>query len=227
MELPSEIIVVGAGGIACQLVPCLSRVSDIYLYDGDDYEPKNSSRQFPALLSTENKAKVLAAITQAYTQTTIHPIPRYFKGVDEYGDSSIKDAGMIIGVVDNNDSRHRIYEFADVAGIPAIVAGNEEEMGEAHLFVPGLYNPLEHFEFEKNTTDSPFSCNSNETLESAPQTIWANALAFGAISHILTSWIRCSNPENCIAHSRAEAFSSSFSRIKNMIQKQDTVCITT
>lgn len=206
----------GGGGIACYLAPLLTRMMDVVIIDGDNYEPKNSKRQFPALTSTENKAKTLCEMLSPHTLHKVSYIDCFLKDMLITNRPEWAGVDIIFGAVDNNKSRHIIIELADALEIPAILAGNEDEHGEAHLFVPQTYNPLNHFDFP-DTEPAPWSCNSDENLATNTQTPIANFLASGAAAHLLLAWNRVSNPLNAVAYSRTDALSNQSKRVKELL----------
>lgn len=204
MKPPTKIAIIGCGGIACQLVPVLSLDYNLVLIDGDKFEPKNSTRQFPALKTTTNKALALLSMQHDRTTKSIAAIPTYMEGPSIVNDPEWRGVDMIIGCVDNNESRKLICDLADQEFIPAILCGNEVEMGEAHLHWPaGQYDPFDHHDFGP-MTKAPFSCTSDENAESAPQTSGANYLAAAGAVHILMSWCKAENEKWVIVHSRLD-----------------------
>ena len=213
---PTKYAIVGAGGIGCSIAPLLSRLGDVVLIDADSYEPSNVSRQFPALTSTENKAQVLAGLLQPHTLHKVEWIDDYLRSSSIMSHDTWKGVDCIIGAVDNNESRHIIIQLADDLNIPAILAGNEHEHGEAHLFVPTHYNPLQHFDFPIIPHTAPWGCNKDSVLEEFPQTAIANALAAAAAMHILLSLRKASKIYNTICYSRLDPFSSIVKRIRDM-----------
>ena len=126
---------------------------------------------------------------------------------------------MIFGAVDNNKSRYLIAQLADSFGIPAIIAGNGEWFGEAHLFLPEVYNPFDYFEFP-DTDPTPWACNSDEALETSPQTAIANMMAAGAAMHIYLSLFKTGKPMNYIGHVRNEYNSGTVLRIKELVGRK-------
>lgn len=216
MNKPNKIGIIGAGGIACALAPIITKQFDTVLVDADEYEPKNSTRQFPALTSTGNKAEVLRDMLQPSTLKNIQAIPRYLKNTTIANEPEWKGVDFIIGCVDNNASRRLIIEVADAYGIPAIIAGNEDRWGEAHLFIPDIYNPLDHHDFPE-TDAPPWACNSDQNLEENPQTWFANALASGCALHLLLSWVESPRERVCVAWSKTDVFSSEFKRVKHYV----------
>lgn len=210
----SRVAMIGAGGIGCHLGPMLAILFDLTLVDGDTYEPKNNSRQFPALKSTENKAQVLASILQAQTVQDVQFVPEYLKGVEIINKDAFKGVDLIIGAVDNNKSRRIIAELCDLLDIPAILGGNDELHGEAHLYWPGHYSCFEHFPFEDNEP-APFDCNADQTIEERPQTVFANIMAAGAVMQILLSLRAVENPKNVLCYTRHDTMGSEGSRVRN------------
>ncbi len=214
MNRPQKCAVVGAGGIACCLLPILARIMDVVIIDADNYEPENYKRQFPALNHTGNKAEVLMEMIQENTLHSISAIPEYLEGLSILNNPLLEGADLLIGAVDNNESRHLIMEIALTLGIPAFLGGNEHEHGEAHAFYPGLYDPVLHHDFSGGDP-APFHCSSDKNLEEHPQTIFGNALAAGAIIHLLSSYERVENLSNAIVYSRMDPLSSRFARAKD------------
>ena len=200
MKEIKKIAIIGAGGVTCHLLPILSLDHDIVLVDADSFEPGNSTRQFPALQSTGNKAETLASMQEGRHTHIIDTIPKYLEGNSIVNDPKWKDIDLIIGAVDNNASRRLIYEVCDIEDIPGIICGNETEMGEAHLILPGDYSPFDHHDFIDGEP-APFSCTADENAASAPQTSAANFLAAAACIHILMNWRRTQNVKNLTVHS--------------------------
>jgi molybdopterin/thiamine biosynthesis adenylyltransferase len=216
MNPPTKIALIGAGGIGCALAPYLCREAPLVICDEDSYEPKNHGRQFPSLVSAENKATALARLIQSQTLHEVAGIPYYLKDVMMANRPEWRGVDFIVSGVDNNKSRRIIIQVAAELGIPAILAGNEHEHGEAHLFIPFLYNPLDHHEFPDGNP-APWSCNADKTLDEHPQTFIANTLAAGAVMHLLMSWKVARDPKNCLVYSRLDPFSSDCRRAKSVL----------
>jgi molybdopterin/thiamine biosynthesis adenylyltransferase len=219
MNQITKVAVVGCGGIAVNLVPALSRLYDIVLIDGDKYEPKNVERQFPALHSTDNKAKVLAEMIKPNTLKAVGYIEGFVKDSLITNCPEWSGVDLIIGCVDNNNSRKILIGLGDELQIPVIVSGNETEEGEAHAFIPWIYNPLDHFEFPDGEP-TPWACNHDKHVEKFPQTPLANIMAASAVFHILLSLRKVTKPENAIVHSRLEPLSSTFKRAKSFLEER-------
>lgn len=209
---------VGAGGIGCFLAPMLCRLMDVVIIDADNYEPHNSTRQFPALTSVGNKAKVLSEHISPTTLNRVSFIESFLKGLVIKNEPEWEGVDIIFGGVDNNKSRQIIVDVADALQIPAIIAGNEHEHGEAHLFLPGVYDPFDFHEFPE-TEPTPWSCNSDKNLEENPQTPIANILAASSAMHLLLSLQKVNNPQNALAYSRSDALSSTSVRVKDYLSQ--------
>ena len=203
MKTPHKIAIVGAGGITCHLLPILSLDHNIVLIDGDKFEPDNSTRQFPALHKNSygvNKAEYLASIQAERAAFNIEAISNYLEGPSIVNNPAFDGTHMVFGCVDNNESRRLIVDLCDRLDLPGILCGNETEMGEAHLILPGYYDPFDHHDFGP-MTKAPFSCTADENAESAPQTSAANFLAAACGMHILAAWRRTESRDNLIVHS--------------------------
>lgn len=216
---PKKAAVIGAGGIGCTLIPILSRLMDVVIVDGDSYEPGNAERQFPAHTSTKNKAIALSEMTSNAIHS-VQFIPEYLQDASILNWKEWDGVDIIFGAVDNNKSRRIIATLASELGLPAILAGNEHVHGDAHLVLPGYYNPFDHFAFE-DKEPPPWSCTHTKTIEEFPQTPMANIMAAGCALHILLSFRQATSPHNIIAHSLSDAFNSSSSRIKDLIRKKE------
>ena len=115
-------------------------------------------------------------IRDSRTTKQILPISEYLKGLEIINRDEWEGVSLMIGAVDNNESRVLITKIAEELDIPAILCGNEVNVGESHLFLPGAYNPFDHYDFGE-LTPAPYSCTSDDQAESAPQTGTANHLA--------------------------------------------------
>jgi molybdopterin/thiamine biosynthesis adenylyltransferase len=216
MKQYKKAAIIGCGGIAVNLAPALSRLMDVVLVDGDKYEPKNVTRQFPALHSKDNKAKVLKSMIEKHTIHNVTHIESFVENAMICNHENWKNIDLIVGCVDNNKSRRILLEIAEIYDIDCILAGNEHEDGEAHAFIPNVYNPLDYFEFP-DTEPAPWSCNHNKTIEEFPQTPLANIMASSAVFHIVLSLQKVKKPENAIVFSRLEPLSSTFKRAKELL----------
>ena len=220
MNRPHKAAIIGAGGIACHLLPALSRLMDCVIVDKDSYEPKNVHRQFPALTESGNKAHVLAALLREHTIFNMESIPEYLEGPSIMNDPAFEGVDLLIGAVDNNESRHLIMELASTLGIPAFLGGNEHEHGEAHAFYPGLYDPALHHDFSGGDP-APFHCNSDKAIEEFPQTPLANAMAAGAILHLLLSYEKVEDLNNAVCYVRADPLSGIVRRVRDYALIED------
>ena len=208
--------IIGCGGIATNLAPALSRMMDIVLVDGDRYEPKNVERQFPAMHTTANKAIALQSMIVSNTLKSVLSIPEYLKNGFIANKEAWKGVDLVIGCVDNNASRKLIRDLCEEQDIVGILAGNEHEDGEAHAYIPGIYDPFEHHEFTEGEA-APWACNSDKNIELNPQTPLANIMAAAAVFHILLSLRKVKKDENAVVYSRLDGLSSSFSRAKTYL----------
>lgn len=216
MKKYDTIIIVGAGGIGCHLIPMLSFLAvKTIIIDGDTYEPDNCKRQFPALQSTENKAKVMWDIVRARTTGEVAYLPEYVTPENLNRLTSLAP-DLIVSCVDNNETRTILANLCYHLGIPGIMAGNSESFGEAHLILPPLHDPFEHFEFPMKGRQ-PWGCNTDKELDERPQTAVANMLAAGAAMAIFNSLRVTKKPENVMAWCHVDGPQAQTKRVKDFM----------
>ncbi len=206
-----RILLVGGGGIGCQLMGVLALTHDVTVVDGDSYEPKNCTRQFPALESTENKAIALVSRFRNAAASLV-AIDDFFRKED----FDHCDWDVVISAVDNNRARMEIHEWAEQWGIPAILAGNEEHFGEAYLAGASL-DPRQWFDFPTRGSYNPARCNSDAVLDESPQTATANFYAAACALQVLHSLNTVKARHNTIGHSRMDVSGSKTTTIKRLI----------
>ena len=224
MKFPSKIALVGAGGISCALLPMLCRLTNVVVIDEDNYEPKNSSRQFPALKSKGNKAKVLTEMLAPTTIQKLEFIPKYVRDISITGERAWNGVEMIVGAVDNNASRKILFNLGDALGLPVICAGNEHKHGDAFMQLPGIFYPEDHFAFDlPKVDDTPWACNSDENLEANPQTAIANIMAAAAAMHLLLSYQEAENLMHAMVYSRLDTFYSEYKRALDFERKNSII----
>lgn len=192
-EHPSyQIITVGAGGTGGWLVSFLDKIKDqvesITIIDGDFVEDKNLVRQnFQSQHIGQNKAVVLSE------KYGMKAYPQFIRNVDDIYD--LVDASdatpIIVGCVDNNESRKLISDFIEEYDGPAIWVdgGNGENHGQTILYaldengqpMENMTHPFELFPDLQEISDvhdlHPETASCAEMSESTPQNMVANVMS--------------------------------------------------
>lgn len=133
----SKVLVVGAGGLSCAVLPYLvsSGVGTIGILDGDTIQESNLHRQ---ILYTKNdigryKAKVAKAyLEQLNSDVTIHSYTEYLTGYNAL--DLFKNYDIIVDATDNIVSRYLINDACVVSGIPFVYASVFKFEGQVAVF---------------------------------------------------------------------------------------------
>lgn len=147
----ANILVVGAGGLGCEILKnlALSEVKSIYVIDLDTIELTNLNRQF--LFRKEDIGDLKAKVASEYIKSRYEDIDIKWTNlkVQELSKSFFKQFSCIIGGLDNMEARlyinrlvHELVEF-DVNGkikeesiIPYIDGGTEGFRGQSRVIIP-------------------------------------------------------------------------------------------
>ena len=180
--------IIGLGGIGSHLITPLFQYlnyndntlfNEIWLIDGDTYEPKNLARQ--VVVSLENKA----IAQKKYCKEMYNKLN--FSFVDKYVNADnisniIFDDDIVLLCVDNNKTRKLFEDYSkELENITIISGGNELTDGNILILqkVDGKYTtPLFtdlHPELLNPTDKSPDELSCQELSESAPQISIVNA----------------------------------------------------
>jgi len=135
-EFTSPIVIVGCGGVASYLLPCLLKTApqaSYLLIDGDTLEERNIDRQhFDPDLIGHNKATALS-ISAGMTNARV--ITEYFHS----GFSGLPENAWYFGCADNHTARKGILDICDQTNSRAVIGGNEYTDAEAFYYEPFFY----------------------------------------------------------------------------------------
>lgn len=199
----TTIKIIGLGGVgsivarymsifaAAQNVPC-----KLVFVDGDQFEPKNSSRMFFG--DYGNKAEVVRKELLSRfedSQMAIISVPKYV--TNENVGELIKDGDRVILCLDNHTSRRLVNQHCMSLNNVVLISGGNQGIepkkghrgtyGNVQIYVrkdgKDVTPDLEKFHPEIRTPADkhPEDVSCTEALESTPQLIWAN---LATASHI-------------------------------------------
>ena len=197
MKTIENITLIGAGGTGSMLLPALVPSYNVEIYDGDDYEEKNITRQiFSANSIGVNKATTLAAVfNNGHKDVTA--VPEMINGSESISGDTI------ICCVDNNDARLAAQQLSDEHDVPLIVCGNEEWEPMAWLYLPEYkytkVNPYKRWDLGNLTEGRQFTCAGTKIIKDNVQMPAANYCAGGNALHILESLRTCNKTSNYVA----------------------------
>jgi hypothetical protein len=188
-SIPIAAVVIGCGGVASYLLPCLLRtfkVPRLILHDGDTLEERNLDRQ---LFSSEqigmNKAEALAdLIREQFPEQQIEVVPEYF-----HEGTSVDSMATLIVCVDNHTARRNALSVADSLTCNTVIAGNEYTDASGMMYLPqwrgtALDPRVRYPEILTDKRDDPRRPESCQGVaqQANPQLAMAN---FGAANHTL------------------------------------------
>jgi molybdopterin/thiamine biosynthesis adenylyltransferase len=217
--------IIGAGGVASYLLPCLLKAfkpEKVTIIDKDVLEERNLDRQMFShhdvgahkadalvglLLKSSANNTLFDVVTDWFTPTTIIP----------------DDVDAIICVADNHEARRNAIRAAYERNIRCYIGGNEYFDAEAYVTWAEhdgtkLDPRVRYSAIATSHAGSPLRCQGEEQ-EIHPQLAIANYRCAGHIMHLLYAWERrlaelsWSDAEQMKAHLPIEIYSGLTSQI--------------
>ena len=140
-----KILIVGAGGLGCELLKLLviNGFKQISIIDMDKIERSNLNRQFLFDHSSIGKYKSEIAIEKIkeYRQDPSLLIKSYIgniKDENQFGTKFYSNFDLILNALDNNDARYYINSICIKLNIPLINSGSEGIYGMVNWHIRGL-----------------------------------------------------------------------------------------
>ncbi|KAJ1305508.1 hypothetical protein OPQ81_000515 [Rhizoctonia solani] len=160
----AKTLVVGAGGIGCELLKnlVLSGFGEITLLDLDTIDLSNLNRQFLFRKKDVKKSKALvaAATAQPFNPSVkIHPIHGNIKE-PQFDVGWFKQFDIVMNALDNLDARRHVNKMCIAAGIPLIESGTAGYLGQVQ--------PLMHHKLHSPSETECFECVAKPVPKSFP-----------------------------------------------------------
>ncbi|XP_017876520.1 SUMO-activating enzyme subunit 2 [Ceratina calcarata] len=140
--LESKVLVVGAGGIGCEILKNLvmTGFKDIEIIDLDTIDVSNLNRQF--LFQKKHVGKSKAAVAKG-TALTFNPdvnIVHYHDSITspDYGVSFFKKFTLVMNALDNRAARNHVNRMCLAAEVPLVESGTAGYEGQVELIKKGL-----------------------------------------------------------------------------------------
>ena len=140
-----KILIVGAGGLGCELLKLLviNGFKQISIIDMDKIERSNLNRQFLFDHSSIGKYKSEVAVKKIheYRQDPTLKIESYIgniKDEDKFGTKFYSNFDLILNGLDNNDARYYINSVCVKLNIPFINSGSEGIYGMVNWHIRGI-----------------------------------------------------------------------------------------
>ncbi|XP_017074125.1 SUMO-activating enzyme subunit 2 [Drosophila eugracilis] len=138
----SKLLVVGAGGIGCEVLKnlVLSGFSDIEIIDLDTIDLSNLNRQFLFHREHVGKSKARVARESALSFNPDAKITAYHDSVTstDYGVNFFKKFDVVLSALDNRAARNHVNRMCLNADVPLIESGTAGYNGQVELIKRGL-----------------------------------------------------------------------------------------
>ncbi|CAI9769863.1 unnamed protein product [Fraxinus pennsylvanica] len=180
----SKVLMVGAGGIGCELLKtlALSGFQDIHIIDMDTIEVSNLNRQFLFRKSHvgQSKAKVARdAVLKFRPDISITPYHANVKDLD-FNVDFYKQFNVVLNGLDNLDARRHVNRLCLAAGVPLVESGTTGFLGQVTVHVKGR---TECYECQPKTAPKTYPVC---TITSTPSKfvhciVWAKDLLFAKL----------------------------------------------
>ncbi|KAK4877132.1 hypothetical protein RN001_009638 [Aquatica leii] len=138
----SKILVVGAGGIGCEILKnlALSGFNDIEIIDLDTIDVSNLNRQFLFRKEHVGKSKAEVARESVLSYNPSISIKAYHDSVtsQEYGVNFFKRFKIVLNALDNRAARNHVNRMCLAADVPLIESGTAGYSGQVELIKKGV-----------------------------------------------------------------------------------------
>lgn len=175
----SKILVVGAGGIGCEILKnmALSGFNDIEIIDLDTIDVSNLNRQFLFRKEHVGKSKAMVARDSILAYNPDINIKAYHDSIttSEYGVNFFKRFHLVLNALDNRAARNHVNRMCLAADIPLLESGTQGYLGQVELIKKGL---TKCYECSEKTTQKTFpGCTIRNTpSEPVHCIVWAKHL---------------------------------------------------
>ncbi|KAK6632657.1 hypothetical protein RUM43_013425 [Polyplax serrata] len=140
--IKSKVLVVGAGGIGCELLKnlVLSGFNDIEIIDLDTIDVSNLNRQFLFHKQHVGKSKAAVAHESALKFNPNVFIKHYHDSIisSEYNINFFKRFSLVMNALDNRAARNHVNRMCLAADVPLIESGTAGYDGQVELIKKGL-----------------------------------------------------------------------------------------
>ncbi|XP_043712789.1 SUMO-activating enzyme subunit 2-like [Telopea speciosissima] len=180
----SKVLMVGAGGIGCELLKtlALSGFQDIHIIDMDTIEVSNLNRQFLFRQSHVGQSKAKVA-REAVLRFRPHiSITAYHANVKdpEFNAEFFKQFNVVLNGLDNLDARRHVNRLCLAAEVPLVESGTTGLLGQVTVHVKGK---TECYECQPKPTPKTYPVC---TITSTPSKfvhciVWAKDLLFAKL----------------------------------------------
>ncbi|KAF1796754.1 hypothetical protein V8B55DRAFT_1451843 [Mucor lusitanicus] len=180
----SKILLVGAGGIGCELLKDLvmSGFKDIVVIDLDTIDISNLNRQFLFQRQHVKKAKAHVAKESALKFNSAAKIESLQSNIKEsqFNVQWFKQFTMVLNALDNLDARRHVNAMCLAADVPLVESGTQGYLGQAYVIKKF---ETECFDCQPKPTPTTYPVCTIRSTPSAPIhcIVWAKSFLFSQL----------------------------------------------
>lgn len=212
-----KLLVVGAGGIGCELLKALALCGflDITLIDLDTIDPSNLHRQFLFQPEDVSKSKALTAAAALSSKYPHMKVEAHFGNICDTQSFPLSWFGrfrVILNGLDNLEARRHVNLMAVMNKVPVIETGTAGMLGQSRLIIPDV---CECFDCREHAVPTTFPIC---TIHSSPSTpvhcvVWAK-------EHLLPALFssKCEDSASLLDGIKDESIKENFKREQNTFQ---------
>ena len=140
----TRVLMVGAGGIGCELVKnlVLSGFKDITMIDLDTIDYSNLNRQFLFRAHHVQRSKALVAREAAleFPHDDGLAIAAHHGNIkdEQFGFDFFKGFDIVLNALDNVDARRHVNRVCLATGVPSVESGTQGYLGQVRAIVKGV-----------------------------------------------------------------------------------------
>ncbi|CAK7212992.1 E1 ubiquitin-activating protein uba2 [Sporothrix curviconia] len=136
----SRVLLVGAGGIGCELLKTLvqSGFGEVHIVDLDTIDLSNLNRQFLFRHEHIKKSKALVARDAAQRFNPLVHLVAYHGDIKTFDVSFFAGFAIVFNALDNLDARRRVNRMCLAAGVPLIESGTAGFLGQVQVIKRGV-----------------------------------------------------------------------------------------
>ncbi len=147
----NKTLIVGCGGLGGYVIEELARlnISDLILFDGDNFSTSNLNRQLNSSKSNigKNKASIAKKHVEEISNINVEAYEKMFTSEDK---DILNNVNLVIDCVDNIETRLLLEKLCTNKRLPLVSAGISKEFGQAFISYPDDNNVTKVF---KNAAD--------------------------------------------------------------------------